>query len=204
MLQETFLDALSSYTTDAAIAATYWKEIEKAYQAKGRHYHTLAHLENLLAQLQPYREHCSDWHAVVFATAYHDIVYNVLRHDNEAKSAEFARKKLDGLSIPEDRIQLVVNMILATQKHEQSTIFEINLFTDADLSVLGASWETYHTYTQQIRKEYAIYPDLVYRPGRRKVLEHFLAKNTIYKTRAFVEHVEQQARANLRRELNSL
>jgi predicted metal-dependent HD superfamily phosphohydrolase len=204
MLQNTFLDILSNYIDDNAVAATYWKEIEKAYQAKGRHYHTLTHLENLLQQLQPYQTQCADWHAVIWAVAYHDMIYNVLRQDNEEKSAEFARKKMAALSIPEDRIQLVVTMILATKKHEEATKFDIDLFTDADLSVLGAPWEAYHTYTQQIRKEYAIYPDLIYRPGRRKVLEHFLAKNAIYKTPAFKDKYEVQARANLQQELNTL
>jgi predicted metal-dependent HD superfamily phosphohydrolase len=204
MLQEIFCSILSNYTNDVAIIATYWNEIEKAYEAEGRHYHTLTHLENLLQQLLPYREFCADWHAIVWAIVYHDIIYNVLRQDNEERSAEYARGKLAGLQIPEDRIQLVVDMIVATKKHDHSLVFDIDLFTDADLSILGAPWEQYQTYTDQIRKEFAIYPNLVYRPGRRKVLQHFLSKTAIYKTKAFVEHCEPQARVNIERELNML
>lgn len=204
MLEQIFTTTLESYTDDPTLIARYWNEITIAYQAKDRHYHNLTHLENLLYHLKAQRQRCSDWHATIFAIAYHDIVYNTLRQDNEEKSAQLAQQRLSAINIPEARIRLVYDMIMATQKHPVSENEDINLFTDADLSILGAPWEVYETYTRQIRKEYAIYPDLVYRLGRRKVLEHFLAKNTIYKTTAFVEHYELQARANLRQELNSI
>jgi predicted metal-dependent HD superfamily phosphohydrolase len=52
-----------------------------------------------------------------------------------------------------------------------------------------------------VRKEYAIYPDLLYRPGRIKVLKYFLEKPRIYHTPYFWEKYEEQARANMEAEL---
>jgi len=70
--------------------------------------------------------------------------------------------------------------------------------------VLGADAETYQQYTQQIRKEYGIYPNIVYNPGRKKVLQHFLSMPHIYKTEVFYNRYEKQARVNLAWELNML
>jgi len=75
------------------------------------------------------------------------------------------------------------------------------LFTDADLSILGAEWPIYHNYTDQIRQEYAIYPDFMYKPGRKKVLLHFLKMERIFKTDYFYITFEAQAIKNIKQEL---
>lgn len=204
MLEKIFTETLAIYTTDPKIATDYWQEIQKAHAAGGRHYHTLTHLENLIQLLDNQKETCADWHAMVFAVAWHDIVYNVLRQDNEEKSAALAVDRLTKAGVPETRIRQVNDLILATKKHSLSENPDINLFTDADLSILGAPWEVYENYTRQIRREYHIYPDLVYKPGRKKVLQHFLNMERIYKTEVFSEKFEQQAHENLQNELNAL
>jgi predicted metal-dependent HD superfamily phosphohydrolase len=81
---------------------------------------------------------------------------------------------------------------------------DTNLFTDADLSILGKSWDAYSQYYQQVRKEYGFYPDLLYKPGRKKVLQHFLSMNSIYKTPFFKEKYEHSAIENLKHELTKL
>ncbi|MGE4514074.1 MAG: hypothetical protein AB7E26_09720, partial [Chryseobacterium sp.] len=72
------------------------------------------------------------------------------------------------------------------------------------LSILGSESEIYVSYTQKIRKEYSIYPDLLYRPGRKKVLEHFLKSESIFKTEYFKEKYELRARENILSEIESL
>jgi predicted metal-dependent HD superfamily phosphohydrolase len=94
-------------------------------------------------------------------------------------------------------------MILATKSHAASVNRDIDLFTDADLSVLGAAPETYAQYAAGVRKEYSMYPDLHYKPGRRKVLKHFLEMDRIFKTDEFFQLYEKQARENLLHELAS-
>ncbi len=58
---------------------------------------------------------------------------------------------------------------------------DINYLLDADLSVLGKDRETYLVYTQMIRKEYSIYPDFLYKPGRKKFLNIFWSLRTSLK-----------------------
>lgn len=202
MIKDEFINAISAYTSEPDDAARLWQEIEKCYNRSDRHYHTLAHLENLLNELRPHRD-STNWHTIVFAIAYHDAVYNTLKSNNEEKSADLAVKRLASIAFPEAGRVQCQKLILATKKHEFADD-ETNLFTDADLAILGAEPYVYKAYTEQIRREYKIYPDLVYRPGRKKVLQHFLEMDAIYKTEAFRGRYEDPARANLYTELKSL
>ncbi len=62
----------------------------------------------------------------------------------------------------------------------------------------------YNDYARQVRQEYSLYPDMIYKPGRRKVLRHFLAMPKIFKTDIFFELYEESARRNLQREMEFL
>ena len=128
-------------------------------------------------------------------------MYDTLKSNNEEKSAALAERRMGDLEVSEEIVARVVEMILATKTHVVSENQDINYFTDADLSILGKDWEVYNQYAKQVRSEYAIYSDLLYNPGRKKVLKHFLAMNQIYKTDYFTQKYEEQARLNLSREL---
>ena len=108
------------------------------------------------------------------------------------------------LIFPSQKIIVCSQQILATKAHTTSNNPDTNLFTDADLSVPGLDQLAYEIYCGQIRKEYSIYPDIVYNPGRKKVLSHFLQMENIFKTTAFAEKYETQARANLTWEIQML
>ncbi len=51
VLKETFIELLTNFTNNESLKNELWNEIEKNYASKKRHYHTLQHLGNLLAQL---------------------------------------------------------------------------------------------------------------------------------------------------------
>ena len=163
---------VARYIIDEALAEKHWQEIVTHYSHKKRYYHTLTHLQNLLAELEAIKAQIADWDTVLFALYYHDIIYNATRKDNEEKSAELARERLRELQYPADKAERCVAHILATKSHTVSTDNDTNLFTDADLSILGTDADNYTAYAQQIRKEYGIYPDFMYYPGRKKVLQH--------------------------------
>jgi predicted metal-dependent HD superfamily phosphohydrolase len=201
MLAKEFAKTVSRYCDNTALAGKLWDEIEKSYAAKGRYYHNQSHLENLLNELASFKESIEDWDCIIFTTAYHDVVYNALKKDNEEQSAALAEERLAEIAFPSDRINKCVQQILATKGHTVSDSQDTNFFTDADLSILGASWEAYETYFKNIRKEYAFYPDLLYKPGRKKVLQHFLSMDKIFKTDKFFSQYEEQARKNLLVEL---
>jgi predicted metal-dependent HD superfamily phosphohydrolase len=201
MLKETFTTLLSDYTNNSVTIQTYWEEIEKQYTHHKRHYHTLTHLENLLQLLLAVKKYINKWNTTLFSLYYHDVIYNTLKTDNEEQSAKLAIKRMQALPVPENIIANCNTQILATKKHEQHTNDDINYFTDADLSILGQPWEAYTQYYQQVRKEYAIYPNVVYKPGRKKVLNHFLNMERIYKTEYFYDNFKQQAKENISTEL---
>jgi predicted metal-dependent HD superfamily phosphohydrolase len=204
MLKETFIGLLTNYTDNALLTNELWTEIEKNYTNKKRHYHTLQHLDNLLAHLTEVKDDIQNWETILFTLYYHDIVYNSLKSNNEEKSAELAEKRMRQISVSPDKIKLCKEQILATKSHIKSTDSDTNYFTDIDLSVLGQPWETYSDYYKNVRKEYSIYPDFLYNPGRKKVLNHFLTMDRIYKTEFFHSKFEIQAKQNLINELNIL
>jgi predicted metal-dependent HD superfamily phosphohydrolase len=103
-----------------------------------------------------------------------EIETNPLRSDNEEKSAGLAVERLGLLSLDEIQISKCNSQILATKSHMISNDNDTNLFTDADLSILGQDWNAYLQYAANIRKEYGMYTDSVYNAGRTKVLKHFL------------------------------
>lgn len=201
MLKETFTQLLLKYTDNKNLIAELWTEIEKKYSSKKRHYHTLDHLENLYLQLVKIKGEIKSWNTILFTLFYHDIVYNSLKSDNEEKSAKLAEKRMKQISVPNETIELCINQILATKSHIKSTHTDTNYFTDADLSVLGQTWETYSLYYKNVRKEYSIYPDFVYNPGRTKVLNHFLAMDRIFKTDYFYTKFETQTKSNIQKEI---
>lgn len=203
-LEETFLQLCRPFTGDETKINALWQKITAAYTWNDRHYHTLQHLEYLLDQLDYCGAEISDRSAVLFALYYHDIVYDTLSSDNEAKSAVAARKAMESLSVAESIIDKTTAIILATQHHEASEDHDTNLLTDADLSILGADEAHYEQYRKQVRSEYSMYPDAIYGPGRRKVLEHFLGMEHIYKTDLFAARYETPARYNLQQELDQL
>lgn len=203
-LDETFTSLVARYSDDRQQGMNLWKELVELYSETSRYYHNLNHLEHLLSELIPYKYELNDIDALLFALYYHDAVYNVHSKDNEEKSAALAEERMISLRVPKVRIKAALHNIMATKAHILSENADTNLFTDADLSILGHSWDPYSTYQKQIRQEYSIYPDNLYNPGRRKVLEHFLAMPRIFKTLPFYDKYEHQARVNIRRELELL
>lgn len=202
MIKAEFSNCLKNYEQEGSQPAILWNEIEKSYSAAERKHHTITHLNSLVHELIPHKNEFTKWAPVVFAIAYHDIVYDVRKNNNEEASAEFATRQLAKISFPENLTAICNQLILATKKHEAQDR-QTNLFTDADLSILGADPQTYSAYAKQIRAEYAIFPDEVYNQGRRNVLNNFLQRERIYKTKEFSVRYESQARINLQIELNS-
>jgi predicted metal-dependent HD superfamily phosphohydrolase len=202
--EEAFLQVLQQYGVPDTQINSLWTELADAYNSPKRHYHNLHHLQDMLSHLQQATHLLHNANSLVLALCYHDMVYNTLKKDNEEQSALVAVKRLTAAALPETVIAQCREAILATKKHQRHTHEDINLFTDADLAILGSPPATYQQYVQAIRKEYAIYPDLLYNPGRRKVLQHFIAADTIFKTAFFRQQYEEQARKNIAMELELL
>jgi predicted metal-dependent HD superfamily phosphohydrolase len=204
VLRQIFIDLVTQYDCGLTAAESLWLEISQSYSKKKRHYHNLSHLQAMYEQLNNNRPHIQDWDTILLSLFYHDIVYKVTSKTNEKESAKLAMKRLNSIAYPEALSNRCYDHILATASHQQTNDPDTNLFTDADLSILGQERNTYETYCIQIRKEYSIYPDILYKPGRKKLVLHFLEMDRIFKTDHFFNRFEQTARENLNWELQQL
>ncbi|WEK69857.1 MAG: hypothetical protein P0Y62_18875 [Candidatus Chryseobacterium colombiense] len=200
-LKERFSENGLQFTQDQKLVEKLWSEIEINYSQKGRHYHNLEHLESMFSELDEVKDKISNYPNISFSVFYHDVIYDASSKSNEEKSADFAKVRLRELNINEIDISEIYRQILATKAHLSSNDIDVDYLLDADLSILGKDLETYMDYTKKIRKEYSIYPDLLYKPGRRKVLKHFLAMEKIFKTDYFREKYEEQAKKNIEWEI---
>lgn len=187
------------------MAATF-DLLQKKYAEKHRHYHNFEHLEAMFRLFDTHRQHLQDPETLALAIFFHDAIYSVTRKDNEARSADLAVKTLSAIGYAPERAECVHAFILATRDHSfpQNAPPDLAWLLDFDLAILGAATAEYDAYTQKIRREYRIYPDLLYRPGRRKAMEHFLERQHIYHTEFFRDNFESAARENLRREIAAL
>lgn len=194
------------FLADAARREAMLHQLVAAYTASGRHYHNLRHVELLLQAVQQQAEAVQDMPVVQLAVWFHDAVYNPLRDDNETRSAELALQFLAETTLPSDRQQRVAFLIERTKDHTQPQPPDdpdLHLFLDADLGILGAPEAAYWEYARQVRKEYRLVPDILYRRGRCKVLEKLLHTSVLYQTETYRTRLDAAARRNLQAELHA-
>jgi predicted metal-dependent HD superfamily phosphohydrolase len=191
------------------IGDTLRTELIRAYRAPERHYHDLRHVETLLALARQHGAALSDPDAVEAAIWFHDAIYDVRRDDNEQRSAELAGARLAGAA-SDQRIACIAAMIRATAGHvlptlsEPGTRADCALFLDMDLAVLGSPPAEFAAYEGDVRREYAFLSEPQWIVGRRRVLENFLARPTIFLSEAFRRTHEDPARQNLAQALARL
>ncbi|MDX8511226.1 HD domain-containing protein [Mesorhizobium captivum] len=184
-------------------------ELSALYQAGDRHYHSLAHIEAMLALAGEYRRLLHDPEAVKAAIWFHDAIYDSRAKDNEAKSADLAQKKLAGRASP-DRIARIAAMINATATHQlpplsdEKAANDTALLLDMDLAILGAEPDAFDAYEKAVRREYGWVEEPMWRAGRAAVLKSFLARPHIFHTAEFRQRFEAKARQNLERSLATL
>jgi predicted metal-dependent HD superfamily phosphohydrolase len=196
----------SSLTSDVALRDNMFRQLHDAYCGAGRHYHSLDHIRALLDTIDGQAAHLHDAVVVQLAAWFHDAVYSPVASDNEAKSAKIARQFLDQIQFPANRRDRVVYLIERTKDHTQlppAPDADLYLFLDADLQILGASEPDYWRYARQVRQEYALVPDILYRRGRMQVLRKLLEIPTLYRTPEFQRRLEAKARRNMQAELQA-
>ena len=179
------------------------------YRAADRHYHSMAHVEDLLALAGQHADLVSDMPAMEAAIWFHDAILDTSRSDNEARSADLAREWL-ALGSDADRVERVAMMVEATASHAVPAGLPADLreqtmlFLDMDLSILGAEPQRFDAYETAVRREYGWVPDEAWRSGRAKVLRRFLERPSIFATPRFRALCEDAARANIARSLARL
>lgn len=205
-LKREWYELTLKYVEDQVIVDGFWQDLVSSYNNKSRHYHNLSHIHNMLVEAKSIKTNIVNFDDLCFAIWYHDVVYESTRNDNEKRSAIFAKKYLKSFNIEEKRLKNIEKLIVSTQKH-QILIAENNdnaYLLDLDLSILGTDWDIYEKYTQDIRKEYKVYPNFIYEKGRKKVLRHFLERENLFFSSYFKNRFEAQAKANIKREIDLL
>lgn len=174
-------------------------ELLSRYSEPQRHYHTLQHLGECLAAFADAQGVAERPGEVALALWFHDAIYDLNAHDNEARSADWAARALTSAGASADVATRVHTLVMATCHAAQPVDPDAQLLVDIDLSILGAPAPRFAEYEQQIRREYAHVPPDVFEPRRRRILGAFLAREPLYQTPGVRARCEANARINLRR-----
>lgn len=187
------------------------------YGAAGRHYHNTEHLTDVLDKLD-WAKHAMTkngelsafdaparktlFTALALALWYHDIVYDAKRQDNEAQSRDLFLAQATDVGLDAVIAAQAAQLIDITAHHKSARTLAERIMTDCDLAILGADAASFTRYDDNIRREYAHYPDDIYNAGRAQALSGFLQQEKIFKTAAFNALYEDAARRNLCTRLN--
>nr|WP_241562368.1 metal-dependent phosphohydrolase [Streptomyces hoynatensis] len=177
------------------------QELLARWSEPHRHYHTVAHLADVLARLDELAGYAAEPVAVELAAWFHDAVYDPYSPDNEERSARLAEERLG----TGPRAREVARLVRLTAGHDPEP-GDVNgaALCDADLAVLAGSPEEYAGYAAAVRREYGFVPDGDFRAGRAEVLRQLLALPELFRTPYGAEHWAPTARFNLRGELRLL
>lgn len=179
------------------------------YMQPCRPYHNLSgHISDCLGNLEEVKALCPNPNLVELAIWFHDAIYETWDSENEHRSgllAHFFITKLMGL--PPMVATRVYHLILAT-KHRmppEQLSHDARILVDIDLVPLGVDPIQFETNCKNIRIEYSwVKPENLYFRERANILEEFLRRNSVYSTRYFREKYENQARLNLKKEIQRL
>jgi len=181
-----------------------YEALVAAYSEEHRHYHSVLHIDRSLAVLDEFRRLAQRPDEVELAIWFHDAVYDPHSSDNEARSANWARRFM--LEKKNDRggADRVYDLIMATTHDSPIKDQDAQLLADIDLAILGTDTDTYQVYESDVRREYSWVPVAQFSEGRRKILESFMDRDQIYSIPKIRERYETQARLNLASAIESL
>jgi predicted metal-dependent HD superfamily phosphohydrolase len=200
VLRRKLHDLLCTWAVTPQLADETFADLCKHYTEPGRFYHTLDHIENVLESVESLGSHARNLNAVKLAVWLHDVIYDSKASDNEERSAEYAERLCERLSIPDGH--LIASLILNTKTHDVgSDDPDAQVLIDADLAILGAGELAYRAYAAKIRQEYAWVPEPDFRTGRRQILERFLTRPKIFH---LLGNLEEPARRNVAAEIARL
>jgi predicted metal-dependent HD superfamily phosphohydrolase len=190
---------LGVHADDALLA-----ELLKRYAEPHRRYHTLQHLEECFARFDLLRDSAVHAAEIEIALWFHDAIYDVTRQDNERRSAQWAKRAALEAGGGHAVAHRLHELVMVTRHDALAITHDEQILVDVDLAILGADPARFDEYERQVREEYAAVPEAAFRQRRREILEEFLARDRIFGTEQFAALLEDRARDNLRRSIESL
>jgi predicted metal-dependent HD superfamily phosphohydrolase len=177
-------------------------DLRRRYDQSHRHYHTLAHVEDCLSELDAIRAayprllSASRWAAVELALWFHDVVYDAGAANNEDRSAAAFAAAARG-SLSPCLIAKVRRLILATKHHGVSTDAAHRVLLDCDLAALGRNRQAFQRASHAIRREHAAVTEDRFVAMRRDALRAWDQRAILFQTDLLRRRYERQARTNL-------
>ena len=181
-----------------------FSRLVECYSEPHRKYHTMQHLQECFAHLERVRSFAEHAGEVDLALWFHDAVYDTRKKDNEERSAEWARESVLAAGLSDDQAGRVYQLVMATMHNAVPVGLDAEVLVDIDLAILGANEARFDEYEIQVREEYSWVPRPLYRRGRRKILQEFASRESIYSTEYFRIECEARARSNSARSLARL
>ena len=186
--------------------------LEAAYATPPRMYHSIAHVDAVLADVDLV-EAGTGWsqpREVRLAAAYHDAIYDAARSDNEARSADLARahiaRWMPGEGLDVDRIAQLIELTARHGRIDAAALAgdpapqDALHFLDCDMAVLGAPPAVFDAYHRGIAAEYRGHvPGWLFKINRKRFLKALLARERIFMSDFMHTRLDGQARINLRR-----
>jgi predicted metal-dependent HD superfamily phosphohydrolase len=192
---------LSSWGADPGAVAEAAADLVTRYAEPQRRYHTLEHIDEMLAV----SDELGATEEVTCAVWFHDAYYEPARTDNEVRSAGYAQEVLGALGASPAFTREVARLVESTRLHDPGDADRNGqVLADADLAILGAPTDRYARYVRDVRAEYAHVSDDDWRGGRGRILSDFLARPTLFFSAQVRAACDAQARVNLRTELVAL
>ena len=179
-------------------------DVRGRYSEPHRHYHTNQHLAECFEKVQDIISLAEHPAEVGVGLWFHDAIYDTQRHDNEERSADWARSAARELGASAESAERIYDLIMCTRHSAEPVGVDAQVLVDADLSILGAQPARFQEYEAQVRSEYAWVPDTMFRTARAKILKELLGRSHLYSTVHFRERYETQARHNLQLSLGYL
>jgi predicted metal-dependent HD superfamily phosphohydrolase len=170
---------------------------------ENRHYHTLRHVEYML-------HHVNDFigigrfnsNLLKWAIWFHDIIYDSKRTDNEKRSAKALADFSRVIGIDEESIKIMEWLIILTSHKGQPQTRLEDIICDLDLREFVS--DRSHLNAEEVRKEFGHVADKEFYEGRIDFINSMLAKEFIYHTDEYRDTLEDTARHNLRKELDTI
>jgi predicted metal-dependent HD superfamily phosphohydrolase len=202
-LEVRFLNLCDLLKMPREIAIEEYREVYTLYNHTDRYYHNLVHVWNFLSLLDSFRDKILEPALFELSIWYHDAIYEAKNKDNEFQSAILVQNKFKNY-LNVHQLDHINGLIMSTNGHYPKVEHEdVYWFLDFDLAILATDYKTYKLYSDAIWQEYkVVYPKILYKMGRKKVLKTFLSRQKLYFSEVFFEENEKKARRNIQLELN--
>lgn len=136
-------------------------------------YHNIEHTTQVISAVEFLcKEEGIDDELIKVAAAYHDSGYLVKYKDNEKEGAAIAENELPNFGFNDDEIDIIYDLIMATEEHHVPKTLEEKIMKDADLSYLGYD---YKGWSDRLRNEWKmkgkVYTDAEWKKSQIKFLK---------------------------------